>query len=102
MPQEKKVGGLFSVDLDVVVDLSAAMESDSIEDTVSYAELHEIVKRQMEIPAALLEHVACRIAKETIRRYPKILEVEVRVTKMNPPMGGDCKGAGVTIHLINK
>ena len=101
MPQEKRVGGLYSIDLDVSVDLTSAMQSDNVEDTVDYAVLCDIVKKEMEIPSALLEHVAGRIAKKVCCSFPVIEEVDVRLVKVNPPMGADCGGAGVSIHLIN-
>jgi dihydroneopterin aldolase len=55
----------------------------------------------MAVPSNLLEHVAGRIAKAVMSAYPEILSVDIKLTKTNPPMGADCKGAGVEIHLIN-
>jgi dihydroneopterin aldolase len=55
----------------------------------------------MAVPSNLLEHVAGRIAKAVMAAYPEILSVDIKLTKTNPPMGADCKGAGVEIHLIN-
>ena len=101
MPQEKRVGGHYSVDLDVTLDLTKAVQSDKVEDTVNYAVLCDLVRQEMDIPSALLEHVAGRIAKKVCQTFAEILEVDVRLTKLNPPMGADCKGAGVSIHLIN-
>ena len=49
----------------------------------------------------MLEHVAGRIAKHVCRTFPQVETVEVTITKVNPPMGGDSKGAGVALKLIN-
>jgi dihydroneopterin aldolase len=101
MPQERRVGGEFSVSLRVAVDMTKASLSDQVEDTVSYADLKEVVKEEMAQPSSLLEHVAGRIARRVCSEFPSVGEVEVEIVKLNPPMGADCDGAGVSLCLIN-
>lgn len=85
-PQERRVGNTFSVDITLLCDLSAAMESDDVNLTVNYAEVVEIVRREMAIPSSLLENVALRI-RETIRHtFPLVAGGEVRVAKLSPPI----------------
>lgn len=102
MPQERAVGADFTVSLNVGYDFVNAAESDDITDTISYADLYEVVKAEMEKPSQLLEHVALRIIKAITARWPQIGTVDLRLAKDNPPMGADCMGAGVEIHFINK
>ena len=99
MPQEKRVGGDFLLNLRVGYSLSAAMESDRLEDTISYAALFELVASEMRIPSKLLEHVAGRIAHAIISAYPEVCSIDLDIVKQNPPMGADCAGASVEIHL---
>lgn len=101
MPQERAVGADFVVDLRIGYDVSRAMRSDEVEDTLNYAEVYAVVKREMAQPSQLLEHVAGRIAEALAAAFPAIRSVDLAVTKQNPPMGADSKGAGVEIHLIN-
>ena len=101
MPQERKVGGEFLVDLRVGYPIEKAMETDEVEDTLNYAELYTLVKQEMEIPSQLLEHVAGRICKKIRERFPLISAIELKITKKNPPMGADCDGAGVEIIIDN-
>lgn len=101
MPQERKVGADFTVSLRVGVDLSLPAESDDVVDTLNYATLYEVVKQQMEIPSQLLEHVAGRVGKAVMDTFPQVTGVDVTLTKLNPPMGADCAGASVELHLIN-
>lgn len=101
MPQERTVGADFTVDLRVEYPFAAAMRSDKVEDTLNYAHLYNIVKREMDKPSNLLEYVAWRIAEAVFSEYPKSIALDVCITKINPPMGADLKGAGVEIHLIN-
>ena len=99
LPQERRVGGEYSVTLRVETDLSEAMESDQLEATVNYAELYELVKREMLVPSKLLEHVAGRIAKAVMDNCPQVKGLELKVMKLNPPMGADCQGAGVELKI---
>ena len=102
MPQERAVGADFTVSLNVGYDFVKAAENDDLMDTISYADLYEVVKAEMDKPSKLLEHVALRIVKAVAARWPRIDTIDLRLAKDNPPMGADCKGAGVEIHYINK
>ena len=101
MPQERKVGADFTVSLRVGLDLSRPVESDAVEDTLNYATLYEVVKQEMAVPSQLLEHVAGRIGKAVFSRFPQVESADVVLTKLNPPMGADCEGVSVELHLIN-
>jgi dihydroneopterin aldolase len=101
MPQERRVGGDFLVNLRVGYPLEQAMQSDEVGDTLNYAALYEVVKAEMMQPSNLLEHVAGRIADAIVKHFPQVTSIDLALTKQNPPMGADCDGAGVEIHLIN-
>ena len=75
-----------------------AVESDVFDKTVGYEDVYKVVKEEMAIPSALVEHVAGRIARRLAREYPQISSLTVKVMKLNPPMGAQCKGAGVELH----
>ncbi len=96
--QENVVGGEFIVSIRARVDVTHAAETDEVGDTVSYAELYEVARREMQKPSRLLEHVAGRIAKAVLDGFPAVASVEVRLTKENPPMGACCLGCGVELH----
>ena len=102
MPQERTVGADFTVSLRVEYDFIKAAESDYLTDTISYADLYEVVRAEILTPSQLLEHVAWRIVKAITAKWPHVIAVDIKLTKDNPPMGADCKGAGVEIHFINK
>ena len=102
MPQERAVGADFTVSLNVGYDFVKAAESDDLTDTISYADLYDILKSEMAVPSRLLEHVAGRIVRSIADRYPQVSAISVRLSKDNPPMGADCRGAGVELSFINK
>ena len=99
LPQERLVGGNFVVDLRVGYPLAQAMTSDRVDDTLNYASLYALVEREMQQPPSLLEHVAGRIAQAIAKTFPEALSIDLTLTKQNPPMGADCKGAGVEMHF---
>ena len=99
MEQERLVGGEYSVSLTVEADLTEAVRTDDVADTINYATLYELVKSEMAIPSKLLEHVAGRIGQHAMETFERITALTIRVTKVNPPMGADCKGASVELKL---
>ena len=101
MPQERKVGADFTVTLRVKADLSRPVFSDNVDDTLNYAALYDVLKREMAQPSRLLEHVAGRIGQAVFDSFPQVETADVTLTKLNPPMGADSEGAAVELHLIN-
>jgi dihydroneopterin aldolase len=96
-PQEQKTGAYFYVTMEAKTDFSQALHTDNLEHTVSYADLFQIIKEEMATPSLLLEHVAGRIVASTFHRHPNIQRIRISIIKENPPIGAECKGAG--IHL---
>lgn len=101
-PQENLIGNEYVIDLKLKVDISRASQTDDVEDTVSYADVHELVKTEMAISSKLLEHVGGRIATKLFEVFPTIEEIELRLSKRNPPMGADIDAAGIEIHCSRK
>ncbi len=101
MPQEQTVGQDYLVSVRCGVDISAAMKEDRLENTLNYAELYQLVAKEMSVPSKLIEHVAGRMAEAICNAFPQVESLDLTITKQNPPMGGDCQGAGVEVHLIN-
>lgn len=96
--EEQKLGNRYSIDIRVEVNLQKAAESDVLADTVSYEQLYKIAASAMREPARLLETVAQRIISATYEQYPHIAACAVSVSKHNPPLGGVCAKARVTLR----
>lgn len=100
-PQERVVGGWYSVSVKMVADLTPSLCSDSIEDTLNYGAVADIIKREMTIPSNLIEHVAGRILKVLNQSFPQLRRLTVRVDKHNPPIDAECDMASVTLEVVN-
>lgn len=94
--QERKVGNEFTVDISVRVPVSYGMRADSLEGTLSYADIYEVASHEMSIPSLTLEHVAIRIATSLRNRWPELLSGSVAVCKVTPPIAGYEGSASVT------
>jgi len=97
--QERAIGTHFVVDLSFNTDTTRAEQSDSIADTVSYLDVYQTVKREMQQPSNLLEHVARRVGKAVLKEYPAVTDIKVKVSKMNPPLGGQMHSVSVELEL---
>ncbi|MBQ7812554.1 MAG: dihydroneopterin aldolase [Bacteroidales bacterium] len=98
LEQEKARGNFFTVDFRGDLDLHAAAESDSLNDTMNYGEIYDIIADEMSIPSELLENVAGRIVKAIEVRFPQLVRFSVRVSKKRPPVAGVAQWSRVTLY----
>jgi dihydroneopterin aldolase len=97
LEREKIAGNDFIVDFRGEMDMSAAAESDRLEDTVNYALIYEVIAEEMARPSDLLEHVAGRIVKALAARFPELTGFSVRVSKKRPPVAGIVQWSRITL-----
>lgn len=86
--EEQIVGSKFLVNLVIEADLDKAAESDALKDTINYQSVYRVVKEEMEKKSKLLENIAKRIIDSMYAHFESIQKVSVKVSKMNPPIGG--------------
>ena len=98
--EEGKIGSDYRVDLTVKADLSKSAITDELSDTVDYVHLNKIVKDEMAIRSKLLEEVAKRILDRILDEISMVKKVDVSVSKLNPPIGGNV--AMVTIEMSKR
>jgi dihydroneopterin aldolase len=96
-PHERESGNWFEVDITVNADFLEGAERDEISGTVNYEILFSIIKEEMEKPSKLLETVANQIVKKVLADLPSVEKVELKISKLNPPIGGKCKKASVSL-----
>lgn len=51
----------------------------------------------MEQPSRLIETVAERIISQVLEQLPAVMQVELTIAKLNPPIGGACARASISI-----
>ena len=96
--EEQIVGNRFIVDLTIETDMSVPSKSDNHRDAVNYQKAYQIVKEQMEKKSYLLENIAGRILDALYSEMQDIKKATVKVSKMNPPMGGKIGSVSVVME----
>jgi 7,8-dihydroneopterin aldolase/epimerase/oxygenase len=96
-PHERESGNYFEVDIAVQTDFGDAAKHDDLNGTVNYEALFRIVKDEMEQPSRLLETVAEKIVRRVLNECPSVLEVDIKISKLSPPIGGKCRRSAVSI-----
>jgi dihydroneopterin aldolase len=97
-PHERESGNWFEVDVAVETDFSLAATTDELIGTVNYETLFRVIKTEMEQPSKLLETVAEKIANDVLDKFPNALSVHLTISKLNPPIGGKCKKATISLE----
>lgn len=97
IPQEKEIGAWFVIDIKLTINDHRCTDTDDIAGTVSYADVYEIICKEMKEPSKLLEHVCKRICDKIYSTFTQVDGIEITLCKETPPMGGDRMKAAVTI-----
>ena len=95
--EEQIIGTRFLVDLYLETDTKKAEKTDELADTVNYQEVYLLVKTEMEIKSKLLEHVGKRILDAIIKNFPEVSFAKLKISKMNPPLGGKMQNVSLTM-----
>ena len=95
--EEQVIGTKFIVDLSIEIDVEQAALKDDLHLTINYLTVYQTVKEQMGIKSKLLENVAQRILDNLYNQFPGVIWAEVKVSKLNPPLGGKLKSVSLTL-----
>lgn len=95
--EEQKIGNKFRVNLYIETDLNKPAISDKLEDTINYRSVYEIVKSEMKNKSHLLENIGYRIINALYDNFNNIKSITIKVSKLNPPMGGIMDAVSVTL-----
>lgn len=101
-PSETKIGNEFRFDVSVDYPDSLFFDRksgvplhDNLENTISYADIFEIVRQESAKPRKLLETLAISICQRIKTSFPQTDTCSCRITKLSPPIAGMQGHAGV-------
>lgn len=98
LPEERRDGQEFVIDVELVVDTRAAAASDQLADTADYgslaSRLAEVVAGE---PVNLLETLAARLA-DVCLRHPLVISARVTVHKPHAPIPLPFEDVSVTVE----
>ena len=89
---ERRIGGRFVMDVIVDIDIPGD-PGEKISNTFNYEKIYSTCKKYMKKRYLLLESLAFDIGNEIKESSKNIIEIKVRIEKMNPNMGGKIEKA---------
>jgi dihydroneopterin aldolase len=99
LPEEQNRRQPYEFDVDVVADVTAATESDRLDDTLDYgAILNRIEQVTANETFQLFERMAARVAKAVLVD-DRMVEVSVEVRKLRPPVTQDLASSGIRVTV---
>ena len=84
-PEERQKGNDFVVNMQVDY-LPKSETIISLDDTIDYASLFDIINTTMQKPVDLLETLAQTICNTVYQQFPQVKIITVTVEKLNPPI----------------
>jgi 7,8-dihydroneopterin aldolase/epimerase/oxygenase len=84
-PEERQKGNDFVVNMEVSYDPGPGTIF-SLEDTIDYATLFDIINVQMQRPVDLLETLVQQITGTVHQEFQQVKEISVSIEKLNPPI----------------
>lgn len=100
--EEQLAGNRFMVNLMLETNVEKASVTDDIKDTLNYQTAYQLVKKEMAVTSHLLEHVGKRILDALFDTFVELESAKVKVSKMNPPMGGVMKCVSLEMERRRK
>lgn len=98
LPQERRDGQIFVIDLVLGLDTGQAAATDDLSDTVDYATLvNDVEKAVQQDPIDLIETLAHRVATVCLERG-QVEWVEVTVHKPHAPIEATFQDVSLTIN----
>ena len=103
LPEERRTGQPFIVDVVLDVDISRAAASDDLADTVDYGGLADAVAAVVSgEPVDLIETLAQRLADRCLAFDPRVEAVEVTVHKPLAPVRVELSDVVVSIRRVRR
>ncbi|MGB1000056.1 MAG: dihydroneopterin aldolase [Flavobacteriales bacterium] len=99
LPEEQRSGAGFELNLKLDVEATEACRSDVLSETVNYAEVVDVLTKEMAIRADLIEHLAFRIASRLFKEFKKIKGIRIEVIKPNAPVSVDVDSLAFELSL---
>ncbi len=96
---ERTRGNSYIIDVSLESDIEMAAIHDDLHATINYEVIYRVCNDIMEQPCKLIETVAYRIAHEIRASFPDVSDIEVKIHKLQPELGGPVDSAQVVYKL---
>lgn len=97
--EEKQMGQMFTVSLELGLDLAQACRTDDLDETVSYAQVCDEVQSVLQQKKCnLIEAAAGMVTDHLFGTFPRIERIKIRLEKPWAPMAHHLRYAAVEIE----
>lgn len=87
--EERSIGGRYSFDIEIEVNIGRAAETDHLSDTINYEEAYTTARDILTgTNRRLLEALVVEIATRLLAQFPSAHAVKVRLRKLSVPIDG--------------
>ena len=93
--EEKILGNEYLIDASVEFHEEKQVIT-SIQDTINYEDIYNIIKERMSVSTPLLETIVMEIGNEIHSEFPQVRAITISLKKMHPPIEGMEGEAGTT------
>ncbi len=100
--EERILGAKYMIDVYVETNFTKASAEDDLHGTINYEAIHLTAKSEMKRSVKLLETLATRIANNLKSQFENLIHIKIRVSKINPPLGGEVARAFVELDFNHK
>lgn len=73
---------------------------ESINDTINYVRVYEILKQEFDVPAKLLETLVMRMASRIKSEFQQVKNISIHIKKLHPPIEKFNGNVGVNYEVI--
>jgi dihydroneopterin aldolase len=98
LEHEKTLGNTFIVTVQMEIDTAKAAQTDELTDTLNYQLVYDVIKIEMDKPSKLIEHAVQRIADKIQSTFNQISHLKIKLSKLNPPLGGKVDAVSIEIE----
>lgn len=95
--EEQVVGNKFLLNIAIETNCNRAGKSDNLKDALDYQKVYQLIKGEMCKNSFLLEHICSRILDKLYTDFDTIEKATIKVSKINPPMGGQIEKVSITM-----
>ncbi len=83
--EERVLGGEFEVSVAARFQ-PATLPVTDLNETLNYALLYDLVKKEMDTPCPILETFVTKLANDVLAQFSIVEEVEISILKLRPPV----------------
>ena len=97
--EEQKLGQEFLINLEMTLEAEvSSLAQDDIQETVSYADVVELLKQEFKVPFKTLEALSLHLLG-TLKRYSQLKHARLNLAKTAPPIDASLDAVGVDFEM---